>query len=84
MMDKKLRAKPGPKPSGESRATIVSRAVSTHRSRQTSERAMAKLQCFVKATTRDELASLKKSMGLENIGQVIDALVKQQIEKIAA
>lgn len=84
MMEKKLRAKPGPKPSGESRATIVSRAVSTHRNRQTDELGLAKLQCFVKSETRDELATLKKSMGLENIGQVIDALVKQQSQKISS
>lgn len=83
MMDKKPRAKPGPKPSGESRATIVSRAVSTHRARQMDELGLAKLQCFVKASTRDELATLKKSMGVENIGQVIDELVKQHIEKIS-
>lgn len=67
--------KRGPVPSGDSRAEIERRSKLKGREKR-QESGLVDLKASVTKEVRDELAELKNSWGLSNMGQVIERIVK--------
>ncbi|MCC7684707.1 hypothetical protein [Janthinobacterium sp. FW305-128] len=73
-LTRKIR-KRGPAPSGDSRAEIEKRSKQKGREKR-QESGLVDLKGSVTKEVRDELAALKETWGLSNIGQVIEKMVK--------
>lgn len=75
----KQTGKRGPAPSGETRAEIEKRSAKKVRAKRY-ESGLVDLKTYVRAETRSSLLALKKEMGLSNLGEVVDELVKNRDE----
>lgn len=71
----KKSGKRGPAPSGETRAEIEKRSKLKSRVRREDD-GLVDLKAHVTKDTRDQLAAMKETWCLSNIGQVIERIVK--------